>query len=787
MFIHESFLISKFCFSIHTIVPCWPLALFCRSWTKFVPDRIAIVDWDVHHGNGTKKVFEENPNILFISVHRFDDGRFFPNSSDGSPNVCGVGEGVGRTIQVAWNGRHVRDGEYIAVFTHLVLPVLYEFRPQLILVSAGFDATRGDRLGGLNLSVECFAHLTHMLLSVAYLNPCSQQRTSSADSNPESSTRVTRARQQEDMRANFSGGLILALEGGYHLATTAEAICHSVASLLGDCCPRLSVALAPSERQVDSFLLLSCKAIRKTLSVQEKYWKQIQGFGPLRSLLVCDDPNRINSPNRSRVGSYPAMALTGQLEAEIQSRLEELSLSDVPAPHATTLNHLSNTNTTRPVSTNSASIFTPDPVGLTSLSNSVATTSVTARQTDLGSPITLTQVPDQPNGPGGGTDYSMTHATGTNEQIGSISMEAHSSSTTLVGPSTLPPNVDELAHLRRQSDRSSLASELSPNPHFRFTTENTAGLSGSSDAPSTTVPLSDSVGNPVVAVATLQDLMDLGNISTEDIHAFFGLRSTQQLPQRLFAVTPLPWCPHLASIQTNPDWSPNVNETCGRCENELENWVCLNCYAVYCGRYANSHMLEHFSSMRHPLVLSFADLSSWCYECEAYVHNEPFLVIPVRHCFPILFVRLFPSGTMIGLVRVELTNPRLIPTKLLKACASETTAPFYAVTPITSCPHVTQIAVRSDWTPNVHSTCSSCTQTEEIWVCLLCHETGCGRYAQAHMLEHYKTTGHPIALSFADLSTWCYQCESYIKSPVLNELQRIVHRAKFGEDPPQMP
>ncbi|KAA0190264.1 Histone deacetylase 6, partial [Fasciolopsis buskii] len=517
--------------------------------------------------------------------------------------------------------RHVRDGEYIAVFTHLILPVLYEFRPQLILVSAGFDATRGDRLGGLNLSAECFAHLTHLLLTVAYLNPCSNQHTPSTDSDHESSARVTRSRHHEEMRANFAGGLILALEGGYHLSSTAEAICQSVASLLGDCCPRLSVALAPSEK--------GSKAIRRTLSVHEKYWKQLQCFGIVHGSFVSDDPSRINSLTRSRVSSYPAVAFTGQLEAEIQSRLEELSLSDVASPQVTTLHHLpSNTTTTRPLSTNSASLFTPDAVGLTSLSNSIASTSVTARQTDLGSPITLTQAPDQTNAPGGGTDFSMTHPTGTNEQIASISIEAHSSSTTLVIPSILPPNVDDLGHLRigspytGQSDRSSLTSDSPLNPHFRFPVENTLGISGSSDAPSTTVPLSESGGNPVVAVATLQDLMDLGNIGTEDIHAFFGLRSTQQLPQRLFAVTPLPWCPHLASVRNSPDWAPNVNATCGRCENELENWVCLNCHAVYCGRYANSHMLEHFSSARHPLVLSFADLSSWCYECEAYIHNE---------------------------------------------------------------------------------------------------------------------------------------------------------------------
>lgn len=171
--------------------------------------------------------------------------------------------------------------------------------------------------------------------------------------------------------------------------------------------------------------------------------------GIVHGSFVSDDPSRINSLTRSRVSSYPAVAFTGQLEAEIQSRLEELSLSDVASPQVTTLHHLpSNTTTTRPLSTNSASLFTPDAVGLTSLSNSIASTSVTARQTDLGSPITLTQAPDQTNAPGGGTDFSMTHPTGTNEQIASISIEAHSSSTTLVIPSILPPNVDDLGHLR---------------------------------------------------------------------------------------------------------------------------------------------------------------------------------------------------------------------------------------------------------------------------------------------------------------------------------------------------
>ncbi|VDP61521.1 unnamed protein product [Schistosoma mattheei] len=87
---------------------------------------------------------------------------------------------------------------------------------------------------------------------------------------------------------------------------------------------------------------------------------------------------------------------------------------------------------------------------------------------------------------------------------------------------------------------------------------------------------------------------------SEDIHDFFGLPSSHEFTPHVFAVTPLSWCPHLTSVQNNPNWKPDV----------------------YCGRYANSHMIEHFTITKHSIVLSYADLSTWCYECESYVHNE---------------------------------------------------------------------------------------------------------------------------------------------------------------------
>uniref|UniRef100_A0A1B0DR79 histone deacetylase n=1 Tax=Phlebotomus papatasi TaxID=29031 RepID=A0A1B0DR79_PHLPP len=179
------------------------IAVAARLVRQRVPEmrRVLIVDWDVHHGNGTQQVFYDDPSVLYLSIHRHDDGNFFPGT--GGPTECGVGPGVGFNVNVAWSGGlspPLGDAEYLAAFRTVVMPIAREFAPDIVLVSAGFDAASGHPppLGGYMVSPACFGHLTRELMQLA------------------------------------EGRVILALEGGYDLPAICDSAQECVRALLGD-------------------------------------------------------------------------------------------------------------------------------------------------------------------------------------------------------------------------------------------------------------------------------------------------------------------------------------------------------------------------------------------------------------------------------------------------------------------------------------------------------------------------------------------------------------------------
>lgn len=119
--------------------------------------RVAIVDIDVHHGNGTQAIFYADPTVLFISSHQYP---YYPGT--GAADETGAGEGVGFTVNLPLEAG-TTDAEFEAAYRQRALPVLEAFRPELVLVSAGFDGHELDPLGGLRLTTQGYASIVAML------------------------------------------------------------------------------------------------------------------------------------------------------------------------------------------------------------------------------------------------------------------------------------------------------------------------------------------------------------------------------------------------------------------------------------------------------------------------------------------------------------------------------------------------------------------------------------------------------------------------------------------------
>ncbi len=124
--------------------------------------RVAVVDWDVHHGNGTQLAFYENPNVLTISLHQ---DNLYPAGS-GSLSENGAGPGVGFNLNLPMPpGSGV--GAYLAAFERVVEPALRKFKPELIIIASGLDANGYDPLGRMMLTSECYRRMTQILMGAA--------------------------------------------------------------------------------------------------------------------------------------------------------------------------------------------------------------------------------------------------------------------------------------------------------------------------------------------------------------------------------------------------------------------------------------------------------------------------------------------------------------------------------------------------------------------------------------------------------------------------------------------
>jgi len=235
--------------------------------------RILIVDWDVHHGNGTQNIFYDDPHVLYFSIHRYQNGMFYPRT--GSKEEVGTGAGTGFNVNVPLNFTRLGDEEYMEVFRRVLLPIVDDYQPQLIYVSAGFDCAAGDPLGGMEVSTEGFAIMTQMLRnSVKH------------------------------------GRVVLALEGGYNVRAVSEAVTACVRVLLGEHPDPLvddGRTTFMSKREIAKVAQkrdLFRKDLQQCIKIQAKYWKS------LRRQISEEEERKIAEERRKATRPEPAPATT---------------------------------------------------------------------------------------------------------------------------------------------------------------------------------------------------------------------------------------------------------------------------------------------------------------------------------------------------------------------------------------------------------------------------------------------------------------------------------------------
>jgi len=194
-------------------------------------DRILIVDWDVHHGNGTQHSFEDNPGVLYFSSHQYPH---YPGT--GSYGETGRGDGEGYTLNIPLPTGY-GDGDFVSIYDKVLKPAALEYKPDMILVSAGFDIYIDDPLSRMNVTPEGFAGLTSLLMDLA--DSCCE------------------------------GKMVITLEGGYHVEGQRDSVKAVLEEMAGLRKSDISDLIARANDSIVDF------AIKPVLEIHRKYWKSL--------------------------------------------------------------------------------------------------------------------------------------------------------------------------------------------------------------------------------------------------------------------------------------------------------------------------------------------------------------------------------------------------------------------------------------------------------------------------------------------------------------------------------
>ena len=197
---------------------------------KYLLERILIFDWDLHHGNGTQRAFYEDPQVLYFSTHQYP---YYPGS--GSFDESGEGKGKGFTVNVPLPGGQ-GDQDFAGICQELLVPISSEFKPQLVLVSAGYDIYFQDPLGAMDVTPEGFALLTSLIMKVA--------------------------------QSSCQGRVVITLEGGYHLDGLRDSVKATLKELGGE-------SILKGSKKEGKKLSSTEKIIEKAKEIHRSFWSSL--------------------------------------------------------------------------------------------------------------------------------------------------------------------------------------------------------------------------------------------------------------------------------------------------------------------------------------------------------------------------------------------------------------------------------------------------------------------------------------------------------------------------------
>ncbi|KAH9260011.1 hypothetical protein BASA81_001783 [Batrachochytrium salamandrivorans] len=200
--------------------------------------KVLIVDFDIHHGNATQRMFFNDDRVVYFSIHRWDRGKFYPAMGmEASPQVTGPS---GKTVNVAFSDGEMGDLEYRAVVEAILVPLVGEFSPELVVFSAGFDVLHGDPIGRYHVSPQGLGCLVHHTLQAA-------------------------------VATNQRSKAVLLLEGGYSNAATAEGFCACVKAMHsnseGEEWPEFTLWPRTKPQALE--------AINATIAAHQKFWRSL--------------------------------------------------------------------------------------------------------------------------------------------------------------------------------------------------------------------------------------------------------------------------------------------------------------------------------------------------------------------------------------------------------------------------------------------------------------------------------------------------------------------------------